>query len=80
MYIWNVPVSNLDDMRVIILLVQSDEQIPHTYATTLQQLVTQINPHGLGLSKFHYCKSPLLQSNDIILFGICVHIARNEIV
>jgi len=42
MYIWNVPVSNLDDMRVIILLVQSDEQIPHTYATTLQQLVTQI--------------------------------------
>ena len=31
MCIWNVPVSNLDDMRVIILLVQSDEQIPHTH-------------------------------------------------
>lgn len=32
MRIWNVSVSNLDDTRRIIPLVQSDGQIPHAYA------------------------------------------------
>jgi hypothetical protein len=43
-------------MRVIILLVQSDEQIPHTYATTVQQLVTQIKSTWFGTLQI-----PLLQ-------------------